>query len=232
MAVSTRRPRSVPSPPHPPGRAADGARFAPPRRQRSLPLIAIGVLCAFGGALVFAAAHLGLDDRPAVLAVAREVAAGSVIQDADLRVVQVSSEGGLRPVPAAQRREVVGKVAAVSLAPGSLLTRSQVGSAAALPAGQAVVGVGLKGPQLPAVLRPGDRVMVVDAGAGPGNSGSSGTAGSVLVPTATVFAVPPPSDANGATVVSLVVSAYEAPVIATAAAAERVSLVLLPAAAS
>lgn len=80
MAVSTRAPRSVPSSPHPPGRAADGARFAPPRRQRSLPLVAIGVLCAFGGALVFAATHLGLDDRPAVLAVAREVAAGSVIK--------------------------------------------------------------------------------------------------------------------------------------------------------
>lgn len=230
MAVSTRAPRSVPSPPQPGGRSADGARFAPPRRQRALPLVAIGVLCAFGGALVFAAAHLRLDDRPAVLAVAREVTAGRVIQDADLRVVQVSSEGGLQPVPAAQRREVVGKVAAVSLAPGSLLTRSQVGSAAALTAGQAVVGVGLKGPQLPAAVRPGDRVMVIDAGGGPGSSGSSATAGSVLVPSATVFAVPPASDDSGASVVSLVVSAYEAPLIATAAAAERVSLVLLPAA--
>jgi hypothetical protein len=222
MAVSTR-----PAPPRHFSPAADGARFAPPGRQRALPLVALGVLCAFAGALVFATAYLRSGHRVAVLVVARAVPAGSVIHDGDLRVARVSSDGGLQPVPAAQRGSVGGKVAAVPLAPGTLLARSQVGSGAAVAPGQAVVGVGLKSGQLPAGLRPGDRVMVVDTGAArPGGNGAD-TVGSVLVPAAVVFAVPATTDPASATVVSVVVSAPDAPRIAAASAAERVSLVLL-----
>jgi hypothetical protein len=221
MAVSTR-----PAPPRHLGPAADGARFAPSARQRALPLVALGVLCAFAGALVFATAYLRSGHRVAVLAVARAVPAGSVIRDGDLRVANVSSDRSVQPVPAAQRGSVVGKVAAVPLAPGTLLARSQVGSGAAVAPGQAVVGVGVKGGQLPAGLRPGDRVMVVDTGARPGGNGAD-TVGSVLVPAAVVFAVPADTDPTSPTVVSVVVSAPDAPRIAAASAAERVSLVLL-----
>jgi hypothetical protein len=222
MAVSTR-----PASPRHIGAAADGARLAPPARQRALPLVALGVLCAFAGALVFATAYLRSGHRLAVLAVARAVPAGSVIHDADLRVAHMSSDGGVQAVPASQRGSVVGKVAAVPLAPGTLLARSQVGSGAAVAPGQAVVGVGLKGGQLPDGLRPGDRVMVVDTGAGrPGGNGAD-PVGSVLVPGAVVFAVPPSTDPTSPTVVSVVVSATDAPRIAAASAAERVSLVLL-----
>lgn len=220
MAVSTRATS-------PPRQAADGARVAPPGRQRSLPLVAAGVLCAFAGALVFAIASLGSGQRQAVLAVARAVPAGAVIGDVDLRVIRVSGTDGLRLVPAAERSVVVGKVATMPLAPGTLLARSQYGSGAAVAPGQAVVGVALKGGHLPASLRPGDRVMIVDTGAGRAGSGASDANGSILVTNAIVFAVPPTSDPSATTVVSIVVSALDAPRIAAAAAAERVSIVLL-----
>lgn len=221
MAVST---RAAPSSTRP---TADGARVAPPGRRRSLPLVAVGVLCAFAGALVFSLAYLGSGHKQAVLAVVRAVPAGAVIVDADLRAISVSGAEGLRLVPGAERSAVVGKVATVPLAPRTLLARSQFGSGAVVAPGQAVVGVGLKGGQLPSSLRPGDRVMIVDTGVSPASPGVPATNGSVLVPAATVFAGPPTSDPSSSTVVSIVVSAIDAPRVATAAAAGRVSLVLL-----
>ena len=226
MASTTEQLRSTMPRPHP-----DGSRLVPPGRQRSVPLAVVGVLLCFLGALVFGALHLRLDHRVAVLAVARPVTAGEVIHDADLRVVRVST-GDLATVSADDRSTVVGHVAAVSLAPGSLVVRSELGSSSSLQAGQAVVGVAVKAGQLPGVLRPGDRVLVIDTG------GSTATGSSASAPTSsagsrvegTVTAVSEPPDSPGVTVVSLTVDATDAPAIATAAAAGHVSLVLVPSA--
>jgi hypothetical protein len=224
MAVPT----AAPSLPRTPAPGADGARVAPSARRRSFPLVAVGVLMAFAGALVFAMAYLSAGRGRAVLAVARAVPAGAAITDADLRETRVSGGEGLRPVASSERSAVVGKVATVALAPGTLLARSQFGSGVSLAPGQAVVGVALKAGQLPPGLRPGDPVMVVDTGIGRAGPGPSEARVSVLVPAATVFAVPAASDPTALTVVSLAVPALDAPRIAAAAAAERVSLVLLP----
>ena len=223
MASTTEQLRRATPRPHP-----DGSRLVPPGRQRSVPLAVVGVLLVFVGALVFGALHLRLDHRTAVLAVARPVSAGEVIHDTDVRVVRVAA-GGLATVAAQDRASVVGHVAAMSLAPGSLLVRSELGSSSNLQAGQAVVGVALKAGQLPGVLRPGDRVLVVDTGTATGSSPSasaSTSAGSRVE--ATVAAVSEPPDSPGVTVVSLTVDAADAPAIATAAAAGHVSVVLVP----
>lgn len=204
--------------------AADGTRIAPGRR-RSLPLVAAGILCVFAGALVFGAVSLGSGSRQAVLTVGRAVPAGAVIGEADLRTTRVSGGEGLALVPATERPAIVGKVAAVALAPGTLLARSQLGSGVAVAPGRAVVGLGLKEGRVPSGLRPGDAVMVVDTGTT--GAGTPTTSGVVLVPSATVFTVPQAPDPSGAIVVSVVVGAFDAPRIAAAAAAERVSLVLL-----
>src|SRR4051794_32980361 len=167
MASTTEQLRPT-SRPHP-----NGSRLIAQGRQRSVPLAVMGVLLCFFGAMVFGALHLRLDHRVAVLAVARPVGAGDVIHDADLRVAR-GSTSGFATVAADDRGTVVGRIAAVSLAPGSLLVRSDLGSSSSLQSGQAVVGVALKSGQLPGILRPGDRVLIVDTG--PGTTDASGAA--------------------------------------------------------
>src|SRR4051812_2517740 len=214
MASTTEQLQRATPRPHP-----NGSRLLPPGRQRSVPLAVMGVLLCFFGAMVFGALHLRLNHRTAVLAVARPVGAGDVIHDTDLRVARVSASG-LATVAADDRASVVGHIAAVSLAPGSLLVRSDLGSSSALQSGQAVVGVALKSGQLPGILRPGDRVLIVDTGAPtPTDSGSTPAISAGSHVQATVAAVSEPPDSPGVTVVSLTVGADEAPAIATAAAA-------------
>jgi SAF domain len=205
--------------------SGNGARLVPPARQRSIPLAVLGVLLCFVGALVFGALHLRLDHRTAVLAVARPVAAGQVIHDSDLRVVRVSADG-IDTISEADRSAVVGHVAAVPLVPGGLLIRSEMGSAASLTAGQAVVGLALKDGQLPLGLRPGDRVLVVDTGARTPAAGGSVPArsfGDRVV--GTVVSVQPASSSSGVTVVSLQLAEADASGVAAAATAGQVSLV-------
>src|SRR3954470_758955 len=162
-ATTTMRPRTAPP-------STNGGRVLPPARQRSIPLAVMGVLLCFLGALVFGAVHLRLDQRKVVLAVAHPVAAGQVIKNSDLRTVRMSASD-VATISETERSSVVGHIAAVPLAPGSLVVRSQLGSAASVPSGQAVVGVAVKDGQFPAGLRAGDRVLLVDTG-----SGHAGTA--------------------------------------------------------
>src|SRR3954447_6874936 len=124
-ATATMRPRMAPP-------STNGGRVLPPARQRSIPLAVMGVLLCFLGALVFGAVHLRLDQRKVVLAVAHPVAAGQVIKSSDLRTVRVSATG-VATISETERSSVVGHIAAVPLAPGSVLVRSQLGSAASLP---------------------------------------------------------------------------------------------------
>src|SRR5262249_51768075 len=99
-------------------------------------------------------------------------------------------------------------------------------SAASLTAGQAIVGIALKDGQLPAGLRPGDRVLVVDTGARTPAAGSSAPARSLGARVVgTVVSVQVASDAAGGTVVSLQLDEADASGVAAAAAAGQVSLV-------
>jgi hypothetical protein len=225
MVSATEELRSATRRPH-----SNGSRLVPPGRQRSVPLAVVGVLLCFFGAMVFGALHLRLDHRVAVLTVARPIGAGDIIHDGDLRVARVSASG-LATVAADDRAAVVGHVAAVSLAPGSLLVRSDLGSPTSLQSGQAVVGVALKAGQLPGVVRPGDRVLIVDTGAaGTADAAGAPSTSAASRVQATVAAVNEPPDSPGVTIVSLTVGADDAPAIATAAAAGHVTLVLLPSA--
>src|SRR3954451_24990565 len=132
-ATTTLRPRTPPV-------STNAGRVLPPARQRSIPLAVMGVLLCFLGALVFGAVHLRLDQRKVVLAIAHPVAAGQVINNSDLRTVRVSASG-IATIGETERSSVVGHIASVPLAPGSLVVRSQLGSATSVPSGQAVVGV-------------------------------------------------------------------------------------------
>ena len=194
-------------------------REAPVRRRRRPALWAAGaVLVATGG--LGAAALVGkAGDRVEVLAVARAVPVGQTIGAADLTVARVA---------AADRVRVVGRVAAVELRPGALLTAGEVTDTAVPAVGQQVVGVAVRAGQLPARgVRPGDAVLLVPV---PGDQARTGeTAGDPVgesIPARVVLASS--ADVDGVSTVDVVVTAAVGPRVAALASTGRVAVVLLP----
>ena len=220
-AKTAQRPPTAPA-------VGNGARPQPgaaAAAKRSAPMALAGLAAIVVGALVFAGLHVGLDRRRPVLVVTRPVAAGALITAQDLGETK-ASVGSSMAVPASQRRDVVGKAATTALAPGSLLAPSQVGGSSALRKGEALVGLALKSGQYPAALRPGNRVQVVDTGR---EGGSDQARPVVLSDGGVVTAVGRPEASTSATAVTLSVPEPVAAAVASAGAAGRVSLVVLPA---
>jgi len=198
------------------------------RRRRAVVWgLGIALVCA-GGALS-AAVTMAAGNRVPVISVVRAVNAGEVISAADLGEARVAADPQLDPIPAAERSTVVGQRADVELRPGTLLTRSQLTTEVGPGRGQALVGVPLKPGQLPSrPLRHSDRVLVVQsadaeaASTGPAEASSSpAVRGAVVVATG-------PAGPEGTVVVDLLVREDDGVVLAGAAAAGRLSLVLLP----
>jgi SAF domain len=141
-------------------------RLGSAARRRNLTSVVAGVLLIAVGGLGFATVSIRLGGAP-VLAVARDVPAGHVLEAADLRVVHVSSDGGVSSVSAADEDSLVGRPAAVSLVAGTLLSRAEVGTPPAVDSGEAIVAVALKAGQFAPALATGDHVAVLDAGSAP-----------------------------------------------------------------
>jgi len=142
------------------------APVAPPkviRQRRMRPgLLGLAVLLIALGGLGAAFAVTSVRATGSYLAVGRPVPQGTVLEADDLVTVQVAGGAGLAPVPASRKAQVVGKRAAVSLLPGTLLTMSQLTDKPLLAAGQQQVALGLKLNQVPArTLLPGDKVVLV-----------------------------------------------------------------------
>jgi hypothetical protein len=204
------------------GRAA--VRLRRPRRVR-VPQATLAALLIFTFALAGAVLYSKADDKQAVLAVARPVAAGDRISAGDLKVVRVSTEGALASVPASERTAIVGQVAATNLVSGSLLARAQLAGAGRVSAGEAIVGMALKPGQFPSHLGPGDRVNVVQ-GAG-GLATDDAGVGEVLVAAATVVTVEDVEDSSTTVVVSLRLPERAAARVAALASVGRATLVLV-----
>ena len=233
-------PSSPPWPPSPRTRRSNGTpqaeagwRLGRARRRRSVPFLMIGVVLVASCGLASLLVSMRLAGRLPVLATARAVAAGHVLEDSDLRVVRVAADPGVGVLDAGSRRSVIGHSVAVPLQAGVLLSRSMVGSASWPPAGLAVVAVQVKPGQFPPEVAPGAQVAVmVAAGGDASNAGtvppsgvqSSTTRGSLV---ATVVGVTEAAaDTPGSMVVSLLSDSSEALMMARAPAGQ-VSLVLL-----
>lgn len=188
-----------------------------------LPWVALGVLLIFGGALTGGVLMSNVADRQAVLVMARSVQAGAVIQQADLNVVRISKEPGLNTIGASERLQIVGRVASTDLPAGTLLVRAHLANGSRLAAGQAEVGLALKPGQFPTHLGPGDHVMVVRIS----SPGSNDDDAVVLVHSAVVVAVEPTQEALGTVVITIRLSAADAPLVAALGSAGRASLVLV-----
>jgi hypothetical protein len=159
--------------------------------------------------------HLNATSKVPALAMTDAVARGDVIEASDLRIVYVASDDPLARMTAAESSSVVGRVALVDLAPGTLLTPTVVGDAAALKAGDGVVGLALDPGQYPALgLAPGDRVNVVVSGETAATTGTSPGA-QVIAHGATVFRVE--DLASDRKLVSILASEADAETVAAAA---------------
>ena len=171
--------------------------LAPPGRRVRMPELVIGVLVMSVFALGAVLWHLSAVDRSPALAVVGTVERGDVISADDLRVVYVSSDEAVARLSESQMSEVVGRVALVDLAAGTLVTRSVVADRPALQQGEGIVGLSLDPGGYPDLgLAPGDRVTIVRSGdaaaaeaAGDSTDEGESNSGNVIARDATVVSV-------------------------------------------
>lgn len=210
----------------PPSSNGQGARpevdIRPPGRRVRVPEVAVGVLVTVVFALGAVLWHLSAVEKVPALVVASGVERGQVIESGDVRVAYVSSDDTLARLDSSQIDRVVGRVALVDLAAGTVLTTSVVADAAAVEAGDGVVGLSLDPGAYPARgLAPGDRVNVVrtadvaDLDADP----------TVVARNATVFAID--ELASDRLLVSVLTTEADAEAVAAAAGAGGLRLVLV-----
>lgn len=211
----------------PPVTRPAGRRAVPPappavRTRRRPSVLAAGVALVAVGALGAAYLAQVVGQTVPVVAVARDVAAGDVIERADLTIANLSSDPALSPIPAADLAGLVGQRAAAALTAGSLLTEAAVTDQVLPAAGQSLVGVALTTAQMPAEpLRAGDRVRIVDTPVSQGEPPAT-TPASI---NGQVVSVTGP-DSSGLIVVNVTVPTGRAADLAARVATGRVALVL------
>ena len=172
--------------------------------------IVLGLLVVVLGCLIGAVAAMQLNNAVDVIAVARPVAAGTMLSGADLTTVSIVPDPWLQVVPAADLPAIVGQTAAVPLVAGSLLAREQVGPAIDPGAGQSLLAVGLKNGHSPAGLAAGTAVLVLVVPTGTTSTGTQAVQAPAIVRDVQL------PDATGLTVVTLQLAADAAVKIASA----------------
>jgi hypothetical protein len=143
---------------------APSASSQAPSRNRGR--IAAGATLLAVSAVLGALLYGNLGNRTAVLVVARDVAPGKVVEDRDVKVVNVAADAGVTTMPASQRASVVGRRATARLLAGSLVAPASVGDGPSVPSGSTVIGAVVKPGQYPVGLREGDEVIVLIASDG------------------------------------------------------------------
>lgn len=208
-------------------------RLAAVARRRRPALWLLSAALVAGGGLLAVDAARSAGHKGAVLVAVRDVGAGERIDTADVAVVHISTDPGLRTVPASSQSAVVGAIAAVDVKAGSLLVDSELTGSPVPGAGTVVVGIALKPGQLPARgLSRGDRVLVVNTPGQPDQTSSTQPGSSQPSSPATFGAVvqdsAPAPAADGTTLVDVVAAQNNAAALATDAAGGHVALLLLP----
>jgi len=136
---------------------------------RRIPEVLVGTLLVALFALVGAWFHSTATAKVGYLAVRRDVARGQVIEQADLTVHELTTDAPIRAARGSEAGRIVGKVATIDLAIGTLISADLVADTSGIPTGSGVVGLDLAPGEYPTPsLRPGDRVRVVVLAAGGG----------------------------------------------------------------
>jgi Flp pilus assembly protein CpaB len=207
------------------------ATSAVPQAAARLRRIDLRVVIGLAVLLVGVAGTLGIVQqagaRTPVLVMARDVPAGRVIGERDVRVAELGLAPGVASLGVGERSRVVGRVASAPLPAGQVLNPSSVEASPPLAPGQAVMSLAVAPEHAAAgMLRPGDRVAVVASG----KPGQPETIAQVLLSPVEVLSVLTSQDEAGADrklLVSLAVRPEQAAMLAQAAQG-TVDLVLLP----
>jgi hypothetical protein len=127
------------------------------------------------GILISVAMYQRVNHQVQVLVVQQDVGPGSVITSADLGTASIAASG-VSDIPAQQRSQVVGLVAASALRPGMLLAPADLVTSLPPAPGQVLVGISVRPSALLAGgIVPGDHVVLV---ATPGIIGENSSQGS------------------------------------------------------
>jgi len=194
-------------------------RLEPPRRRVQVPQLLVAVFLVAVGALVAVVLFSRAAARDPVLALAQPVERGQVVTADDLMVVYVASDDPITTLGSDEVSALVGLTAVADLEAGTILTLADFVSGNELAGGEAVVGLALAPGEYPTLnLAAGDQVDVVvtDLTAGVAR----------VIASAVVFDVAE-LGTQGDRFVSLQVPSSVSAEVATAAAADRVRLVLV-----
>ncbi len=176
--------------------------------------LALGALVIALGVLVNLAIYRGVNDKSAVLQLARDVPAGQQLTSDDFRSVEIGSDSAFRSVPAGDINAVVGSYAKVRLIAGTLLAREALQAGPLVAAGASVVAVTVPSGEVPIGLRERSRVSVVMVASDRSSQSVEGR----------IVGLPTASTSSGQVSVSIELAAADA---AAVASAENVRLVLL-----
>lgn len=172
-------------------------------------------------------AYQAMNDREPVVALAADVAAGEVIDAADVTTVELPTGSGLAAIPGDQLGTVIGQRAVSDLAAGTSLSPAQIGDRPFPPAGEQLVPVPLGQGQMPMGLQPGDHVLaVLTAG---DSSTSTGSDDQPLGSWPAVVHAVGGADVNGTSSVDVLADEAVGQQLGAAAATGRLILLLDPA---
>jgi len=197
-------------------------------RLRRLDLrVVIGLALLLAGVVGTVGVVQRAGQRMPVLVMARDVQAGQVIGEQDVRVAELGLARGVAALGVRDRGRVVGQVASVPLAAGQVLGPTAVAEGPPLAAGQVLMSLAVAPEHAAAgTLRAGDQVAVVASG--PPDQPTATRAEVVLspVPVLSVLAPDPDAGGDGKLLVSLAIPDDQVPALAQAAHG-TVDLVLL-----
>lgn len=200
------------------------------KERRRFGLIAGAVVLVLAAGLAVGLAVMRAGGKVSVIVIARPVSVGHTIIAADLTTAQMAGDS----IPAYagnHMKEVIGKVAAVGLVKGEVLSPDMVSTKAATPPGYVVAGVLLKAGQLPAGgVAAGDKVTVIlltGTSSGASSGSGAGATPTVLETSVTVSDSAAAPDGSG-TVVSLLVPKGDVAQLAQANSAGLVAVAEVP----
>ena len=197
-------------------------------RRRRLGLAAIGGLFILVAGLVGASLFNSLRSSTPVLALRGDLAAGETLTADRLVVVELGTDGlgQLSYVSAERQGEVVGQTALGPIPAGSLLSPAMFGARGeVIPPGHAVVGVVLDRGALPAgIVQPGDDIELIATIDSP--LADDGVVAD-MVGRGQVWVVEPATELERGTSLSIVVASELVPVVAQAAADDRLRIGLI-----